>query len=259
VSSENILVEVNGGVLALTLNRPEKLNVLDLETRKSLVNAMKAHIHDDEVRCVLISSRGEAFSAGADLRYILELTPSKARAYTRFVRSVLDFVESYPKPTIAIVDGIAVGGALELLLVLDIVIASPNAKFGLTELNVGLIPGGGGSQRLPRLVGIRKAKEMVFTGSLISAEEALSLGLVNRVVAKESLMEEARRICDRIMSKNPRGLALAKRAINESMYENLAEGLRRENAMYQVVASSSEAKARIKSFLERRRDGAKAT
>jgi enoyl-CoA hydratase len=205
VSSENILVEVNSGVLALTLNRPEKLNVLDLETRKSLVNAMRAHIHDDEVRCVLISSRGEAFSAGADLRYILELTPSKARAYTRFVRSVLDFVESYPKPTIAIVDGIAVGGALELLLVLDIVIASPNAKFGLTELNVGLIPGGGGSQRLPRLVGIRKAKEMVFTGSLITAEEALSLGLVNRVVAKESLMEEARRICDRIMSKNPGG------------------------------------------------------
>lgn len=255
MSSESILVELKGGVLALTLNRPEKLNVLDLETRKKLLGAMKAHEEDDSVRCVLISSRGDVFSAGADLHHLLELTEPEAGAYTEFVRSVIDYIEAYPKPTIGSVDGIAVGGALELLLALDIVIATPNARFGLTELNVGLIPGGGGSQRLPRLVGVRKAKEMIFTGDLISAEEALSLGLVNRVIPKERLMEEAMKICERIMSKSPDGLRLAKEALNQSIYRNLGEGLSLENTMFQSVVSSSDAKVRIKSFLERRNDG----
>lgn len=254
VPDESVLAEVDDGVLALTLNRPERLNVLDIETRKSLLGVLKAHATDAEVRCVLLSARGNVFSAGSDLRYILGLTPTKAKAYTKFVRSVLDSIEVYPKPTVGIVDGLAVGGGLEILLVLDIVIASPNARFGLTELNVGLMPGGGGTQRLPRVVGLRKAKEMILTGDLISAEEALALGLVNRVVARERLREEAKLVCDKLKSKGPLRLKLAKEAVNQSMYKSLREGLDTEGRMYRTVASSAEAKEGIKRFLERRRD-----
>ena len=254
--AESILVELRGDVLVLTLNRPETLNVLDVQTRRDLLTAMKSRETDDGVRCVVIAARGDVFSAGADLRYILELNDSEARDYASFVRSVLDYVEAYPKPTIGLVDGIAVGGALELLLTLDLVIATPGARFGLTELNVGLIPGGGGSQRLPRLVGVRKAKEMIFTGNLVPADEALSLGLVNKVVPKESLMDEAMKLCERIRSKSPTGLKLAKQAVNQSLYKELDEGLGLENAMYQSIVGSTDAKERIKNFLERRKQGA---
>jgi len=253
VSSDSILVELKGGVLTLTLNRPEKLNVLDVGTRRELVSALKSLEGNHDVRCVVLASKGDVFSAGADLRHILELTEAEARDYTMFVRSVLDYIESYPKPTIALVDGLAVGGALELLLSLDIVIATPNARFGLTELNVGLIPGGGGSQRLPRMVGIRKAKEMVFTGELISAEEALALGLVNRVVPRERLMDEATKMCERIIAKSPSGLRLAKQSLNQSIYREMAEGLKLENSSYESVVASADAKERIRAFLEKRR------
>ena len=188
------------------------------------------------------------------MNYILELTPARARTYTRFVRSVLDYIEAYPKPTIGVVGGVAVGGALELLLALDLVIASTEARFGLTELNVGLVPGGGGSQRLPRFVGFRKAKEMIFTGGLISAQEALDIGLVNRVVPKEALTEEVEKLCERIKQKSPTGLKLSKEAINQGLYRNLREGLRVENRIYPSVAASSEAKERIRAFFEKRKE-----
>ena len=252
--SEGLLVELNAGVLSLTLKRPEKRNVLDMATRKILLASMKAHERSDDVRCVVISSEGSVFSGGADLRHILSLTRSKAREYTKFVRSLLDYIEAYPKPTIGLVNGAAVGGGLELLLALDVVLATPNAKFGLPELNVGLIPGGGGSQRLPRFVGMRKAKEMIFSGSLISAEEAFAIGLVSRVVPEERLEEEARRLCQQIISKSPMALRQAKVAINRSFFTNLSEGLRCENALYESVIASSETKERIKDFLENKKD-----
>ncbi len=194
------------------------------------------------------------FSAGADLNRLLRLNEAKANAYRKFVRSFLDYLESYPKPTIGEVEGLAVGGGLELLLALDIVVASTEAKFGLTELNVGLIPGGGGSQRLPRFVGVRKAKEMIFTGNLISAQEALELGLVNRVVPKQDLREEVKQLCDRIMLKSPVGLRLAKEAINQTLYMNLREGLNLENEMYLAVLTSDEARERMRGFLEKRKN-----
>ena len=253
LSNENILVELNGGALCLTFNRPERLNVLDMETRKELVAVLKAHEGNESVKCVVISSKGNVFSAGADLNYILGLTPAKAAEYAEFVRTVLDYVEAYPKPTIGLVNGTAVGGALELLLTLDLLIATSNAKFGLTELNVGLIPGGGGSQRLPRMVGIRKAKQMIFTGSLISADEALARGLVNMVVSEDALAKETRKLCERIESKSATGLRLAKLALNHSLHKSLEEGLRQESTLYETVVSSTEAKERIRKFLEKRK------
>jgi enoyl-CoA hydratase len=254
VSNGNIVVELRDGVLALTLNRPQKLNILDIDTRKALLKAFKEHEDDDRVRCVVLSSRGEVFSAGADLKYVIKLTPAKATGYAKFVKSILGYIEAYPKPTIGVVSGLAVGGALELLLVLDIVVASPEAKFGLTELNVGLIPGGGGSQRLPRQIGVRKAKEMIFTGELISAQEALDLGLVNRVVPREALVGEVDKICARIKEKSPVGLRLAKESVNRSYHSDCKEGLQRENRMYTSLLASADAKKRLKAFFEGRHE-----
>jgi enoyl-CoA hydratase len=195
---------------------------------------------------------GPVFSAGADLNYLVTLDNKAAKAYANFVRYFLGYLEGYPKLTIGLVRGLAVGGGLELLVTLDMVIATPNARFGQTELNVGLIPGGGGTQRLPRLVGLRKAKEMVYTGDLISAQEAFSLGLVNKVVGEEQLQAESLLLCQKIQSKTPAGIRMAKEAMNAGRSMSLDEALNLESRLYSKVLSSPEAKRRIQAFLQRR-------
>lgn len=242
---------VAGGVLGLSLSSDDGMNVLSVETRKEIWEKLKAHTSDGSVRCVTISSEGKAFSAGADLNHLLTLGKKEAISYSKFVRSFLDYVENYPKPTIGLVDGVAVGGGLELLMTLDLVMATPNARFGQTELNVGLIPGGGGTQRLPRLVGARKAKEMIFTGRLISADEALSIGLVNMVVPAGDLKVEAAKLAERILSKSPRTLILAKKAINEVLSSTQAEGLALEGELYSRVLNEKATKEEIRRFLGR--------
>lgn len=241
----------SGGVLTLTLVSPDGMNVLGVETRRKILKSLKEHESDRDVRCVVVRSRGRAFSAGADMNHLLTLDKKSSRSYAKFVRDFLGYVERYPKPTIGLVEGVAVGGGLELLMVLDIVLASPSARFGQTELNVGLIPGGGGSQRLPRIVGLRKAKELIFTGDLISAEEARNLGLVNRVAEGEVLQRELDRIVERILAKNPVNLRLVKRALNEGFSAGLAEGLVLESSLYAEILGGQDAKASIRKFLER--------
>lgn len=239
-------------MLRVTLNRPDRMNVLTVDTRKRILEVLRAHESDAGVSCVLFASQGKVFSAGADLNHLLTLEGKRAEAYSVFVRSFLDYVEGYPKPTVGLVGGVAVGGGLELLLTLDIIIASPEARFGQTELNVGLIPGGGGSQRLPRAVGARKAKEMIYTGDLISAREALELGLVNRVVSARALQAEAARICERIKSKDRGNLRLVKEAINAGLSMSLKDGLEFETKLYSNVLRSRETKRRIEAFLHGR-------
>ncbi|TLY00265.1 MAG: enoyl-CoA hydratase/isomerase family protein [Thaumarchaeota archaeon] len=248
----NIEVQESNAILTITLSRPDRLNILDLETRKEILRVLETYESNREIRCLLLTARGEVFSAGADIRYLLSLDNKASREYAGFVRSFLTYVESYPKPVVGAVNGTAVGGGLELLLVLDIVVASSEARFGQTELNVGLIPGGGGSQRLPRLIGVRKAKEMIYTGGLLSAEEALRLGLVNIVVEKERLMEEALSVCERVRSKSPMALKLAKRAINSALSMSLQDGLAFESELYSKILSSRDAKEGLRAFLEKR-------
>jgi enoyl-CoA hydratase/carnithine racemase len=203
---------------------------------------------------VVVSAPGKVFSAGADIKFLLQLDEVKAKEYTKFVRSFLDYLEGYPKPTIGEIEGVAVGGGLELLLALDIVIAGTDAKFGQTELNVGLIPGGGGTQRLPRIVGVRRGKEMIFTGNLISAQEAMEIGLVNKVVPTGDLTEEVKKLCEGIMRKSPESLRMAKEAINETYSMPLREGLDFENEMYPAVLTSAEGRRRMRSFLDKRKE-----
>jgi enoyl-CoA hydratase len=248
----SILSEVGNRILKITLNRPERLNILTVETRKYILKILKAHEVNDAVRCVVIASRGEVFSAGADINYLLSLDKRKARSYSRFVRAFLAYLEKYPKPTVGVVSGLAVGGGLELLMTLDFVIATPEARFGQTELNVGLIPGGGGSQRLPRFVGIRKAKEMIYTGGLISAKEAFNVGLVNKVVPKETLATELELLCDEINSKSLANLSLVKKLINEGMTMSPEDALEMESEQYSTTLSSRSAKEGMRAFLQKR-------
>ncbi len=248
----SVLSHVSEGVLTVELNRPREMNILDVQTRESILEVLRRHEEDDSVKCVVLTARGDVFSAGADLNFLLELRDKRARSYAKFVRGFLDYVEHYPKPTLGVVTGLAVGGGVELLMALDIVIATSDAKFGQTELKVGLIPGGGGTQRLPRIVGLRKAKEMVFTGDLISAQEAYEWRLVNRVVPKESVALETKKICERIKSMRQSNLKLVKKLMTRGSGMSLEDALRMESEAYSKVLSSSQAKRSIRGFLNKK-------
>jgi len=253
-----VLWNVEDGVLTVELNRVREMNILDVPTRKRILQLLKRHEKKGAVRCVVVFARGEVFSAGADLRFLLGLRGNRAKAYAKFVREFLDYVANYPKPTIGVVNGLAVGGGVELLMALDIIIASPESRFGQTELRVGLIPGGGGTQRLPRTVGMRKAKEMVFTAGLISAQEAYEWGLVNRVVPRESLLVETNKLCEKLKSMNQSNLRLVKKLMNRGSGMDLAEALRMESKAYSTVLESPEAKASIRAFLKNGSRGTRA-
>jgi enoyl-CoA hydratase len=248
-----VLWDVQDGVLSVELNRIRERNILDVPTRKRILQILKRYEKDDTIKCVVVSARGDIFSAGADLNFLLRLRESRAKSYAKFVREFLGYVENYPKPTMGVVSGLAVGGGLELLMALDMVIATPQARFGQTELKVGLIPGGGGTQRLPRLVGMRKAKEMVFTADLISAQEAYEWGLVNRVVPEESVLLETKKLCEKLSSMSQSNLRLVKDLINKGSSVGLADALQMESEHYSKILDSPKTKAAIKAFLKRKK------
>ena len=245
-----VLWDVHDGVLTIELNRVRAMNILDVPTRKRILAILKRHEEDDSVRCAVIAARGDVFSAGADLNFLFGLRGSRAHSYAKFVRQFLDYVENYPKPTIGVVNGTAVGGGVELLMAVDIIIATPESRFGQTELKVGLIPGGGGTQRLPRSIGLRKAKEMVFTGGLVSAQEAYEWGLVNRVVPREAILQETEKVCEKLKSMDPSNLRLAKELMNKGSSMSLADALIMESDAYTAVLDSPEAKEAIRGFLK---------
>jgi enoyl-CoA hydratase len=245
-----LLWSVSDEVLTIELNRVREMNILDVATRRLLLKVLRRHESDDSVKCAVIRARGDVFSAGADLNFLLGLRGKRAKSYASFVHEFLDYVENYPKPMIGVVNGVAVGGGLELLMALDIIIATPEARFGQTELKVGLIPGGGGTQRLPRSVGMRKAKEMVFTAGLISAQEAYEWGLVNHVIPRESVLLETKRLCERLKSMDQSNIRLVKELMNSGSGMGLGDALRMESEAYATVLGSPEAKKAIRAFLK---------
>lgn len=247
-----VIFKVKGSYLVIEINRPEKNNVLNNDVRGQMVDFLKKYENDGKIKCVIFTSNGKNFSAGADLKNLLSLNEKSVKEYTDFVRSFLKYIQDYPKVTIGAVHGIAVGGGLELLLALDLVIAAEDARFGQTELNVGLIPGGGGTQRLIRAAGVRKAREMIFTGRLIKVEEAYEYGLINRVVPVENLMEEAEKLAVRISEKSSLSISLAKRAIN-SQWSPLAEAFDLESDLYSKILLSEDGKEGMSAFLEKRK------
>jgi enoyl-CoA hydratase len=251
---KNIIYEKKDGVAWIIINRPQVMNALDIESRKEILAALQDADSDKDVRVVVLTGSGDkAFCAGADLRIFREMNAYEARDYVKLAKQVARTIETLSKPVIAVVKGYALGGGLELVLACDLVIASEDAKFGQTELNVGLIPGVGGTQRLPRVIGIRRAKEMIYTGQIIDAEEAYRLGLVNKVVPAEKLNETLNELLTQIKSKSPLILKLAKQAVNKAFEADLASGLDYESELFVYCFTTEDQKEGVKAFLEKRR------
>jgi enoyl-CoA hydratase len=260
VSSEGAFVfityskNIEKKIATITLNRPEVMNALNLEIRKEILIALDQAENDESVHVVILTGAGEkAFSAGADIKMFQTMTPFTAREYLKTSKGTSNRIENYSKPVIAAVNGHAIGGGLELAMSCDIIIASANAKFGQAEINVGAIPGVGGTQRLPRRIGIYKAKELIFTGDLIDSSEALKIGLVNQVLPTiKEMMEVVDNLAVRISSKSPLILRLAKDSINRSA-AGLKDGLDYESALFAFCFSTSDQKEGANAFVEKRK------
>lgn len=253
---EMIIYEKKGHVAWITLNRPEARNAQSPSLRAELVRALELGRDDEEVWVMVITGAGEkAFSAGGDVVDFPQNPVDfmeKIGMQVKGKKRPIEVVREIPKPIIAMVNGLAVGGGCELAIACDIIIASDDARFGQPEIKVGLIPGGGGTQVLPRLVGEKKAKELVFTGNIISAEEALRIGLINRVVPKEKLREATEQFVNSLLEKSPLILKFAKMAINRSLETSLSAGLAYESDLCAICFSTEDIKEAGRAFVEKR-------
>lgn len=251
---KNILLETKNKIAYLTINRPDKLNALNTETFNELYDAFKKINDDAQVIGVILTGSGEkAFVAGADITELAVQTPVTAKEFALRSEVVLCFIERMSKPVIAAVNGFALGGGCELSMACHMRIASESAKFGQPEVNLGLIAGNGGTQRLPRLVGKGRAIELLCTGDMISADEAFRIGLANRVVKKEELIPACEKILNTIASKAPIAVKLTLEAVQSGMEMTLAEGLNFEANLFGLVFSSEDMKEGTKAFMEKRK------
>ena len=210
-----ILYEKKGAFAYITFNRPDMLNALNCEAIDDLAQIIDDLNDDPCVRSVIVTGAGKSFIAGADIAVMRDYTPTEGRAFNLHLQHQLNRLENLPMPVIAAINGYALGGGLELALACDIRIAAEGAKMGLPEVALGIIPGSGGAQRLPRLINSGNAKYFIYTGEQISAQKALELGIVQEVVAREALIERAQGIADKIAAQGPIAIRIVKRAINE--------------------------------------------
>ena len=254
MSQEILLLEEQDNVCILTLNRPEVMNAFNFELLRRLKDAIEALRFKTDIRVVIIVGAGEkSFSAGADLKERRTLSDIQVKEYIYTIRNLFTAIEMLNKPVIAAVNGIALGGGTELALACDIRIASTNASMGQTETRLAIIPGAGGTQRLPRLVGKGKAKELIFTGRRIGAEEALQIGLVNKICEPESLMEECKTMAAMICEAGPVAIEQAKYAINYGMETDLHTGLAIESNAYWVTIPTEDRLEGLAAFREKRK------
>ena len=252
-SYETLLVERRGRVAVITINRPQKLNALNIQTRAEGAAALEELREDESVRVVVITGAGEkAFVAGADISEFEGRTAVSQRDVMT-ARSLFTAVDTFPKPVIAMINGFCLGGGCELALSCDIRVASEAARFGQPEINLGIIPGGGGTQRLTRLVGEGKAMELILTGDMIDAQTAYNLGLVNLVVPAADLEAKTLELANRIAEKSPVALRMAKEAVKTAARANLDEGLRREIDLFALTFSSQDKDEGVRAFLEKRK------
>lgn len=250
---KTILYEKKGNVAWITLNRPEVLNAQNDQLRSELVEALETVGRDDDVHAVVIAGAGDrAFSAGADISEFPKRYPTDY-IKMKWVKRPYDVIRSLPKPVIAAVNGLALGGGCEIVLACDCVIAVDTAQFGQPEIRVGVIPGGGGTQILPRLIGEKRAKELIFSGRSITAAEALAMGMINQVVPKEKLMEAAEKMVGDFLKNSPAILKLAKIAVNKSLDTPLTVGLECEREIFALCFGTEDQKEGAKAFLEKRK------
>jgi enoyl-CoA hydratase/carnithine racemase len=251
---ENVLYETKGAIAYLTLNRPKVLNALNQRTWEDLKAAFEEAREDPDVRGVILTGAGDkAFIAGADINEIARITAVEAERSSTFGQKVLSLVENLGKPVIAAVNGFALGGGCETAMACTMRIASETAKFGQPEVKLGVIPGGGGTQRLPRLVGKGRALQLILSGEIISAQEAYRIGLVNEVVPAAQLIARAEAILKQIFSNAPLAVKYSLEAVNKGLETSQAEGLSLEASLFGLCAGTEDKKEGTSAFLEKRK------
>ena len=244
-------VQADGGVCVVTIDRQDALNALNVETLTELRDRLREVAADQSVRAVVLTGAGEkAFVAGADIKYMSGLSPEDAKGWGALGHEAGRLLETMPKPTIAAINGFALGGGCELALACDIRYASSRAKLGQPEVNLGIIPGWGGTQRLARVCGLGVAKELIFTGRIVGADEALRIGLVNAV--HDPVLDKGREVAALLASKSPIALRLMKELANRALGGDHAENLAAEGETFGEIFSSDDAKEGMGAFVEKR-------
>jgi len=250
---ENLLYETIDRVSIIAINRPKFLNSINYKTKEELKNAFARAKQDPATKVIIFTGVGEkAFSAGADISELVLLDPISGREAAQKGQALAQFIENMGKPTIATINGYALGGGLELALACTMRVASPSAKFGLPEVGLGIMPGYGGSQRLSRLVGKGRAMEMILSAEPIDAQEAYRIGLVNKILPEKSLLDEARKFAQRFALKGANALRLAIEAVNHGLEVPLEKGCELEASLAGLCWGTEDAKEGVRAFLEKR-------
>ena len=253
MSYETILVEQRGAVTLITLNRPKALNALNSDVLADLTDAFAAYEADDGQRCAILTGSGDkAFAAGADIKEMFDKAAADFYLEDFFAKWTSDIVKAVRKPWIAAVNGFALGGGCELAMMADFIIASDKAKFGQPEINLGVAPGMGGSQRLTRAIGKSKAMEMCLTGRMMDAEEGERSGLVARVVPHDTLLDEAMKSADAIASKAPMAARVNKEMVNAAFEMTLDQGVVHERRLFQILTATEDKTEGMSAFIDKR-------
>ena len=251
---KNIIVEVENEIAVVTISREKSLNALNSETLAELKECFENIAARKDVRVLILTGAGKkAFVAGADISEMVNATPAEGRRMGMLAKEAFMLLETMPQVTIAAVNGYALGGGCEISMACDIRIASDNAKFGQPEVGLGILPGFGGTQRLARLVGKGRAKEIIFTCDQIDAQEAYRIGLANKVVPQDELLDTCKSMAEKIMSKGSDAISLAKEAINTGLETDLASGLTLEADLFGLSFSTADKKEGMTAFLEKRK------
>jgi enoyl-CoA hydratase len=251
---QNILYAKKDGIATITLNRPASLNALNTQVFAELQHAFASTEADDEVKVVVITGNEKAFAAGADIAEMANISsPLDVNRFARFSRDVFRQIDACEKPSIAAVSGFAMGGGCELALVCDLRIASGSAVFGLPEVKIGVLPGGGGTQRLPRLIGMTKAKELLYTGDNIDAQEAYRIGLVNKVVPTEKLLDEAYALARKIAARPGAAVKMIKSCVDSGVNLDIKSAFAYEARCFEILFSTTDQQEGMKAFMEKRK------
>ena len=251
----NILVEIEDRVAVAKVNRPKALNALNIEVLQELIAVFQQLDADDEVRVIILTGEGKAFVAGADIKQIASYTAPEARKFSKIGQQLMSIMEAVEKPIIAAINGFALGGGMELAMACDFIFAAEKAQFGQPEVALGVIPGFGGTQRLSRLIGKAKAKELIYTGTMIGAPEAKELGIVNKVFPPETLLDETKEVAAAIAAEGALSLRLAKSTINAGYDIHLGTALALERDAFALCFSHRDQKEGMSAFLEKRKPG----
>ena len=251
---KNILLSYEGEIGILTINRPKALNALNIETLKEIQMGIREVKDHPELKVLIVTGAGEkAFVAGADISEMKEMNSIEALNFSKLGHFTLKMIQDLDRPAIAAVNGYALGGGTEIAIACDFVYASENARFGLPEVTLGIFPGFGGTQRLPRLIGKGKAKELILTGKIITAQEALQMGIVNRVFPQASLMEETKKVALQIAANGAVGVRLAKAAVEAGFNMDLTEACGLESYAFGLGFATEDQKEGMTAFIEKRK------